>query len=271
MAPEFSDQGQQLVSSLASRTGFSPDAVSQLLAALQRGNGTMAQFSHPEFGGDGQWTRGGMLMIGDVFNDALKARVNALVTELASALGASSPAPMQTSPPPSQSQSSGAMMGFASAPAASIFATHPQPTWYPADLGTPNSSGAQNTTRYAYFAGKRRLAVDVGGRVSLYDTLEHQINGFGQQQGGAGTLTFTSQHGTVDLSSLPEVRGGGDAPGEQVGATQAVAPAKDASGNSSSAQASIIDAIAQLSALKDRGILTEQEFAAKKADLLARI
>jgi hypothetical protein len=256
MAPELSEHGQQLVSSLASRTGFSPEAVRQLLLALQRGNGTMAQFSHPELGGSGQWARGGMLMIGDMFNDALKARVNALATELASALVVGSPAPLQTSPPPSQSHSSGAM-GFGSTPL-SLFTADLQPTWYPADLGTPNSSGAQNATRYAYFAGKRRLAVDVGGRVSLYDTLEHQITGFGQQQGGAGTLSFTSQHGTVNLSTLPAVHGGNEA---------AAAPGS----SGSSAQASILEAIAQLSALKDRGILTEQEFAAKKAELLARI
>ncbi len=254
MAPELSEHGQQLVSSLASRTGFSPEAVKQLLLALQRGNGSMAQFSHPELGGSGQWARGGMLMIGDMFNDALKARVNALATELASALVAGSPAPTQANPPASPSQSSGAAMGFTNAPA-SLFA--PQPTWYPADLGTPNSSGAQNATRYAYFAGKRRLAVEVGGRVSLYDTLEHQITGFGQQQGGAGSLSFTSQHGTVDLSALPVVHGGHEA---------AVAP-----GSSGNAQASVFEAIAQLSALKDRGILTELEFAAKKAELLARV
>lgn len=254
MAPELSEHGQQLVSSLASRTGFSPEAVRQLLLALQRGNGSMAQFSHPELGGSGQWARGGMLMIGDMFNDALKARVNALATELASALMAGSPAPTQANPPASPSRSSGAAMDFTNAPA-SLFA--PQPTWYPADLGTPNSCGAQNATRYAYFAGKRRLAVDVGGRVSLYDTLEHQITGVGQQQGGAGSLSFTSQHGTVDLSALPVVHGGHDA---------AAAP-----GSSGNAQASILEAISQLAALKDKGLLTEQEFAAKKAELLARI
>lgn len=265
MAPELSEHGQQLVLGLSSRTGFSPDAVRQLLAALQKGNGTMAQFAHPEFGGSGQWVRGGMVMIGDMFNDALKARVNALATELASAL-AGLPAPMPASPPPSQSQSSGAM-GFASAPP-SIFATDPQSPWYPADLGTPNSSGSQNTNRYAYFADKRRLAVDVGGRVSLYDTLEHQINGFGQQQGGAGTLSFTSQHGTVDLSALPVVRQGDD----PVVGPQAAVPAKEAApGSNSNTQASIVETISQLAALKDKGILSEQEFAVKKAELLARI
>ncbi len=262
MAPDLSEHGQQLVSSLASRTGFSPEAVRVLLVALHKGDGTMAQFSHPEFGGNGQWARGGMLMIGDMFNDALKARVNALATELASAL-ASSPAPMQASHPSSRSQNGGGM-GFTSA-APSLFAADPQSTWYPADLGTPNSSGAQNATRYAYFASKRRLAVDVGGKVALYDTLEHQINGFGQQQGGAGTLTFTSQHGTVDLSTLSAVRDG-----DPAGAPQTAAPANDAAPGSR-AQAPILETISQLAALKDRGILTDQEFAVKKAELLARI
>ncbi len=267
MAPEFSEHGQQLVSRLSSRTGFSPEAVRQLLIALQKGNGTMAQFSHPEFGGSGQWVRGGMVMIGDMFNDALKARVNALASELASALASSpGPMPMQAINPPPQSQGGGA--GFAGA-SSSLFASDPRSPWYPAELGAPHSSGSQNTTRYAYFADKRRLAVDVGGKVSLYDTLGHQINGFGQQQGGDCALTFTSQHGTVDLSALPAVRQG-DPAGEPAGAPKAAAPAKEAAPGSS-AQASIFEAISQLAALKDKGILTEQEFAVKKAELLARI
>jgi len=81
MAPELTEQGQQLVFRLASRTGFSPEAVKQLLMALQRGNGAMAQFSHPEFGGSGQWARGGMVMLGDMFNNELKARVDGLAND----------------------------------------------------------------------------------------------------------------------------------------------------------------------------------------------
>jgi hypothetical protein len=38
----------------------------------------MAQFNHPEFAGSGQWMQGGMLMLGDMFNHALKGRVDAL-------------------------------------------------------------------------------------------------------------------------------------------------------------------------------------------------
>jgi hypothetical protein len=40
----------------------STDAVRAMLEAVRLGNGTMAQFSHPEFGGRGQWIAGGMTM-----------------------------------------------------------------------------------------------------------------------------------------------------------------------------------------------------------------
>ena len=102
----FTAQGQQLVSDFSSRTGFSQDAVTHMLIAVLNGNGTMAQFSHPEFGGSGQWMRGGMMMIGDMFNHQLKGRVDALCSELANAL-ASSPGLMQSGSFQSQTQGGG--------------------------------------------------------------------------------------------------------------------------------------------------------------------
>src|SRR4051812_2019126 len=68
---------------LAAGYGVSHEAVLTLFDALIAGHGTMAQFSHPELGGMGQWTRGGMIMIGDLFNSALRAKVNDLCRELA--------------------------------------------------------------------------------------------------------------------------------------------------------------------------------------------
>lgn len=263
MAPELTEPGQQLVSRLASRTGFSPDAVKQLLMALQLGNGAMAQFSHPEFGGSGQWARGGMVMLGDMFNSELKARVDGLANELASAI-ATVPGLVPTGGFQAQSQGDGAAAFVHSS---AFFVADPQARWYPAELGTPSSSGSQNSARYAYFADQRRLAVDAGGDVSLYDTLDHRISGFGQQHGGNSALTFTSQHGTVNLSALPLARKGGLAQAPMAAASEA----PRAGGASHGAQASIFESIAQLSALKDKGILTEAEFAAKKAELLARI
>ncbi|BFG81179.1 hypothetical protein PTKU46_92130 [Paraburkholderia terrae] len=46
--------GQQLIEEVAQRHGFSTDAVMSMLESVIRGNGSMAQFDHPEFGGSGQ-------------------------------------------------------------------------------------------------------------------------------------------------------------------------------------------------------------------------
>src|SRR4051812_15452121 len=67
---------------LARKHGVSESAVSELFSALQRGGGGMAQFDHVELGGYGQWMRNGMIMIGDMFNHALKAKVDALCQDL---------------------------------------------------------------------------------------------------------------------------------------------------------------------------------------------
>jgi hypothetical protein len=48
--------------------------------------------------------------------------------------------------------------------------------WWPADLGVPGSTGAQNNLRYAYFPGARRLAIDVSGQISVYDTGNSKID-----------------------------------------------------------------------------------------------
>jgi hypothetical protein len=66
--------------------------------------------------------------------------------------------------------------------------------------------------KYAYFAIAHRLAVDTGGEVWVYDTLDHQIGGFSQQQGGGSSITFTSQYGTVNLAILPVISRGGQPP-----------------------------------------------------------
>ena len=67
------------------------------------------------------------------------------------------------------------------------------------------STGGQNNLRYAYFPGARRLAIDVNGQVTVYDTGEHQISGFSQQQSGDQSITFTSQFGLVRVADLPRI------------------------------------------------------------------
>ena len=75
---ELTPEGQQIVTDAAQRHRVSVDAVLTLLRALVVGHGTMAQFNHPELGGMGQWTQGGMTMVGSLFDHGLKARVDAL-------------------------------------------------------------------------------------------------------------------------------------------------------------------------------------------------
>lgn len=65
----------------ARRHGFGPEAAQAMWDAVALGRGSMAQCSHPEFGGSGQWMRGGMVMVGDMFNRSLSVRVGALSSQ----------------------------------------------------------------------------------------------------------------------------------------------------------------------------------------------
>ena len=102
----LSPAGQQIINELAQRHGFSPDAVLNMLDAVINGRGGMAQFNHFEFGGAGQWMQGGMTMVSDMFNHALKSRVDGLCSELSS-LVASQPDLIHGGSFQSQSQGGG--------------------------------------------------------------------------------------------------------------------------------------------------------------------
>lgn len=282
--PQLTSQGQNVVTDLARRHGFSDDAVSHMLLAVLNGNGDMAQFFHPEFGGSGQWMRGGMLMLGDMFNQSLKGRVDALCHEIAEIL-ASQPGLLHGGGFPSQRQEGGEYQDPASgAPAGqpSLLIPDPSASWWPAELGMPNATGTQDGMHYAYFGEARRLAVQTGGEVRVYDTLDHRIGGVSQQQGSGDSITFFSQHGRVDLTSLPVVsrnkqpRQAAQAPAMGAGDASASGPDEQPGKPSSShaamtQEAAILSAIERLSDLRARGLLTDEEFAAKKNELLGRL
>lgn len=253
--PELTAEGRRIVGDVARRHGVSEGAVVELLAALVAGGGSQAQFNHPDLGGMGQWSQGGMVMVGDMFNNALKARVDALCAELAGLLPAADLfAPAVES---RQSQSQGQPGGIG----VSLFVPGSLATaeWWPAELGSPASVGAQNDLRYAFFPSARRLAIARGGQVTVYDTGDHRIGGFSQQQSGDQSLTFTSQHGLVRVADLPVV-GGRASPAAPAPATPAAAGADD-----------ILAKIERLAALRAKDILTAEEFEAKKAELLSRL
>ncbi|MDB5850257.1 MAG: hypothetical protein JWP29_4009 [Rhodoferax sp.] len=287
--PQLTPAGQMAMQDIAQRHGFSVDAVLSMLDSVINGNGSLAQFSHPEFGGSGQWMQGGMTMIGDMFNGYLKGRVANLCDEL-SRLIASQPDMVRSGSFQSQSQNgnyqvNGQSNSWASntsfggaANGNSLFAP-PPPDWWGADLKWPNSTGGQNGMRYAWFSQARRLAVESNGNVTIYDTLDHQIGGVSQQQSGGYSVTFTSQYGYVDLSRLPVV----SVNGQPVAAAPVYNPpfvpvssnasytSSNASSSASAAEGDIFSRIEKLAELQSRGILTMDEFAAKKAEMLSRI
>jgi hypothetical protein len=97
-----------------------------------------------------------------------------------------------------QSQSQGALRNLRRGFSSHLVTDGPDPAnWWPADLGVPSSVGAQNEVRYAYFPATQRLAVDINGNVTVYDTRGYQISGFSQQQSGSGSLSFSSSWATL--------------------------------------------------------------------------
>jgi hypothetical protein len=82
----FSTEDQQLMRTLAQQQGISEGAVAELWRAVQAGNGTAAQFTHPELGGMGQWMAGGMVMVGDFSKPHLQSTVMQVCTAIAAHL-----------------------------------------------------------------------------------------------------------------------------------------------------------------------------------------
>lgn len=270
---KLTDVGENLIAGICSRYGLSRDAVIHMMVAVNNGGGSMAQFSCPELGGSGQWMRGGMTMVGDMFNNGLKNTVDNLCNELSSILSNNQIFPVIPAGTPGSNQ------------------------WWPIDLGSPFSSGAQNNIRYAIFPN--RLAVELNGQVSIYDTLDHNIGGISQQQGNNSSLTFTSQWGNVNVSSLPIISGQAkqkpqnDMPNPQYNQApqvtntnkqtealvaqeivQEIAQKNETSQHNTSTPYSVTETlgiIEKLAQLRDLGALTDEEFNIKKVELLNRV
>jgi hypothetical protein len=179
------EDDETIIAAIAKRRGVSRDAVATALAALRRGGGRMAQFSHSEFGGMAQWVFGGMSMIGDMFNSQLKATFEGVMADLADALRSGS----LSSGRATHGSAAGEAMGSGQ--------------WWPAEFGSPSSVGSQNSVRYAFFPKAHRLVIEEDGKRSVYDTGSHRISGVSlQQHGSRRSLAFHSQHGPVRLDEL---------------------------------------------------------------------
>src|ERR1700748_3664265 len=118
-----------LVGRMANKHSVSPAAVQVVLAALRSGSGRMAQFSHADFGGMSQWSPG-MSMVGDMFNTQLKAKLDALCTDIAAHLGFA-----------------GRSGGAVEEEDAVSYRSSRSEDWWPSGLGRPGAVGAQNNLR----------------------------------------------------------------------------------------------------------------------------
>jgi hypothetical protein len=271
---DLTPDGQRIVAEAARRYSMSTDAVRAILEALVASGGNMAQFNHPDLGGMGQWSSGGMLMIGDMFNSGLNSRIGALCAELSDLVGRTDI--ISCRPQSSQWQSQGGSGGIPLPDNSFFVRDHGRGdgNWWPSDLGIPDSTGAQNNLRYACFPERRRLALDVGGRVSVYDTGNHSITGFSQQQDSDQALTFTSQHGVVQLDSLAQISDFGPAAGfNQSGLVRAPIPQPpdQSIAETPKAGGDIFSSIERLAGLRDKGFISAEEFFAKKTELLRRL
>lgn len=246
--------GQQSVNTVAAKYNLRPETVESLLKAIVQGNGTMAQFNLPELGGQGQWMKGGMTMVGDMFNNGLRATVDKLCNELA-ALASTSVLFEDR-----EDLNDNANTSFRQADKA-----------WPTVFGNPTSTGSQNDFRYAYFAQVRRLVIEENGKRTIYDTKHHQISGISQQQGASRSYTFTSQDGAVDLGSL-QIVSDPDAPRQPTPEiAYDVTSNADLRSQEKSPEEIVIGTIGKLAAMCERGEITEEEFKAKKQELLGRI
>lgn len=170
---------------LAREQAVSESAVSAVFQALRRGGGTMAQLSHADFGGMAQWSPG-MTMVGDMFNEGLKTKLNSIIAELSAYLREH----------PDEAQHEDNTVSHRSAGE-----THGA-SWWPARFGDRSAVGEQNQMRYAAFPDRRRLVIDDHGKIEIYDTGDHRISGVSQNQSRDSILTFVSQHGVVRLSDF---------------------------------------------------------------------
>ncbi len=127
---------RQALAAAAQQFGVSVDAARSVLEALAAGGGRMAQFNHPDLGGMGQWSQGGMTQVGDMFNQALKERVSALCATLAGQLQGLADGPLAASAPATPAQA-------AAAPSA------PAPAWDAGQSSQPDLAGEAKPGRPA--------------------------------------------------------------------------------------------------------------------------
>ena len=151
----------------------------------------MAQFSHPEFGGMSQWSRG-MTMVGDMFNDAKRAKLDAVASDLSS-YATSNPAP--SAPRSGKATGSDRNVGEVS-----YSSKRTSSNWWPSDLGNPHSTGGQNDMRYAIFTNPQGFG-HMGNADNDQDHRDHRGRPATSDKAGQ-RVSETSAFGTVFIGTV---------------------------------------------------------------------
>lgn len=173
------------IKALAAQYSVSEETVQILLVGLKQSGGYQVQFNIPELGGMGQW-QGGMVMVGDMFNYSLKAKV----AELCSALVPIVQELIQEEQTERSAADQTASLKQKSAKTRS----------------SPSFSGSQNGAKYTYYAAEDLLEIEENGKVETYNTKGYALSGVQQAQDNAGrTLSFSYPGGAVKVKDLKKV------------------------------------------------------------------
>lgn len=167
------------IQEIAAKYKVSELTVRTLLEGLKASGGRQVQFNISELGGMGQW-QGGMVMIGDMFNNSLKAKVAELCSELA---------PLSHSLTEEEKKQESAGEKTEKKPAEK--------------RSSPSFSGSQNGHKYAYYASENILEMEENGQVTKYNTEGYALAGVQQSQDNGGrSLSFSFPGGTVSVNDL---------------------------------------------------------------------
>ncbi len=168
------------IKEIASKYEVSEGTVRTLLEGLKASNGRQVQFNIRELGGMGQW-QSGMVMVGDMFNHGLKAKVSELCREL---VELSQTMEEEEEKPKKKAEK----QSVASKPSATF-------------------KGSQNNSHYAYYAKENLLEIEENGKVTKYNTEGYALSGAQQSQSNSlKNLSFTYPGGTVSLKELKKVK-----------------------------------------------------------------
>ena len=213
---------QQTIGRLSERYQVSAEAVSTLAEAMRRGGNRMAQFSHPDLGGHGQWLPG-MTQIGDMFNRELRHRVEGLCADLSSAMDAADEAEFSTRLPPTDRAGGrtdhDSLYMKPMEPIKPMKAMEPMKPMHGFESARRNAGGRKSwANRRTPPEGRTRCVTPISrtrtgwrstkaaAKSGFTTPVGHKISGVQQRQsGGARKLVFTSEQGEMNLAALKQV------------------------------------------------------------------